>query len=142
MGWALAILVAATSHLAAPPVDTADVDDFRRLMFSTPLLHFAVAAERQLPPQFDWTTDWCSAPMIGSTGRSFDFTLPCRRHDFAYRNAKRLPGEWTAPKRRRIDEQFRRDMIVTCSTRPIDQKVTCRSWAEVFFRAVRIAGGP
>ncbi|MBU3718065.1 MAG: hypothetical protein FGM45_07140 [Actinobacteria bacterium] len=142
MGWALAILVAATSHLAAPPVVTNDVDDFHRLVFSTPLLHFAVAAERQQPSNFDWSTDGCSAPLIGSTGRSFDFSLPCRRHDFAYRNAKRLPGEWRAPMRRKIDEQFRRDMVATCAVRPMDQKMSCRSWAEIFFRAVRIAGGP
>ncbi|MEY3493475.1 MAG: Prokaryotic phospholipase, partial [Actinomycetota bacterium] len=102
MGWALAILVAATSHLAAPPVGAADIDDFHRLVFSTPLPQFALAAERQQPPQFDWTTDWCSAPLVGSSGRSFDFALPCRRHDFAYRNAKRLPGEWRAPMRRKI----------------------------------------
>jgi hypothetical protein len=44
--------------------------------------------------------------------------------------------------RRKIDEQFRRDMIATCAARPIDQKMPCRSWAEIFFRAVRIAGGP
>ena len=35
---------------------------------------------------FDWTHDGCSAPLLGSTGRAYDFLQPCMRHDFGYRN--------------------------------------------------------
>ena len=67
---------------------------------------------------FDWTSDGCSAPLVGNTGLSFNFRDPCRRHDFGYRNlsAARTPlrhvarRSGTRTNRRRVDRQFLADM--------------------------------
>ena len=140
-------LVVAIAGLVAGPIASSDIDDFQRLMFATPLVAFAAAANDAAPPTLDWSTDLCSAPLIGNTGRSFDFTKSCRRHDFAYRNLKRFdqrqPGTWwTSQWRNKVDAQFRRDLRSECDGRPLNQRITCRWWAEIFFRAVRTFGGP
>lgn len=153
------LLVAATSLLAALAVpashaiadstpirsaltDRAYVD---RLLFRVGMSTFlaAVGVDRW----FDWSTDLCSAPLIGSTGRSFDFRHPCRRHDFGYRNLKLIDRrygtrQWNATSRKAVDERFRTDMHDHCRTRSAWLVPTCHCWAEVFYVAVRAAGGP
>lgn len=115
------------------------------LMFSTPLNQFIhIADSPARDRRLDWKSDACSAPVIRSTGRSFDFMSACRRHDFGYRNLSRIDRgrHWTAPMRRRVDDQFRRDMRESCSRRTALDKWRCLTWAEMFFRAVRIYAGP
>ena len=121
------------------------------LVFGTTLPSFQLAGVRRagVDASFDWSTDLCSAPLVGSTGRSFDFTGPCTRHDFAYRNFKRADAEhpargtlWNSRVRQRIDSLFLRDMSDHCSRRRLTDRPSCRMWAEVFFRLVRLAGGP
>lgn len=129
----------------APPSN--DSERFQQLMFATPLSVFVAVANTAMPPTLDWTTDHCSAPLVGNTGRSFDFTHSCRRHDFAYRNLKRFDRDapntwWTATWRARVDEQFKRDLKSQCAGRPLNQRIPCRWWAEIFYRAVRTFGGP
>jgi hypothetical protein len=143
----LIALTVAVARLVAGPIPDPDIADFQRLLFATPLAGFVVAATSSTPPTLDWSTDHCSAPLIGNTGRSFDFTNSCRRHDFAYRNLKRFdqrqPGMWWNTQwRHKVDAQFRRDLRSECDGRPLSQRVTCRWWAEIFFRAVRTFGGP
>ena len=114
-------------------------------LFRRPLTQFIAEADSpSRDVRLDWTTDGCSAPVVQGTGRSFDFTGACRRHDFGYRNYSRLDGGrwWTASLRSRIDSVFRRDMLDHCSTRPRLTRVSCRAWASVFYRAVRVASGP
>jgi hypothetical protein len=98
-------------------------------------------------PWFDWTTDWCSAPMVGSTGRSFDFRWPCRRHDFGYRNLKRLDRVhgpagtwWNATTKLAVDRRFLTDMHLHCGARPWWDESPCRAWATTFYGAVRAFG--
>lgn len=176
----LAVLVAVTSFLTVPspahaghaprPTDAgragADpVTDLRRvetLLYRTPLSDFVAAVsggERWL----DVSTDGCSAPLVGNTGRSFDFTAPCRRHDFGYRNLQLLdvryscparpagqvcasPGRlgtfWNATSRRRVDVRFLDDMRAHCRSRSRWDRPTCLAWAQTFYAAVRVAGGP
>ena len=95
---------------------------------------------------FDWSTDFCSAPLVGNTGRSFNFTNACRRHDFGYRNLQLLDrryggGHWNSANRRRVDQQFLLDMKQHCWSRPWYDEPTCLAWAETFYTAVRVAGG-
>lgn len=158
------VLVAVTSVLTVVPV----VDDPRlaragaaddaafvqRLMHHTSLRIFIAAADQRRGPTgrvgdrwFDWSSDACSAPLIGSTGRSFDFTASCRRHDFGYRNAKlmqrRYGGQhWSGATRLRIDRQFLTDMLGHCRSRWLVHRPTCTAWAYTFYGAVRLAGGP
>jgi len=133
-------------------VDQAFVE---QMQFATPLGAFSDAARRHVGPDgrsgdswFDWSTDLCSAPLIGNTGRTFNFTEPCRRHDFGYRNSKLLDRRygagryWNSTARKRIDQQFLADMLGHCASRRIIDRPPCMSWAYTFYGAVRVAGGP
>ena len=97
-------------------------------------------------PWFDWSTDFCSAPLIGNTGRSFNFTNACRRHDFGYRNLHLLDrrygaGHWTPANRLRVDRQFLADLRNHCFARAWYDEPSCLAWASAFYSAVRLAGG-
>jgi hypothetical protein len=155
------LLVAATSLLAViafavtasdavadfAPVRSATTDRayVDRMLFGVGMATFltAVGVDRW----FDWSTDLCSAPLIGSTGRSFDFRHPCRRHDFGYRNLQLIDRRygtrhWGSASRKAVDDRFRTDMHDHCRTRSTWLRPTCHCWAEVFYVAVRAAGGP
>ena len=113
------------------------------LLFHTPLADFvAIADDPTHDVRLDWTTDGCSAPILESTGRSFDFYSSCRRHDFGYRNLLRMEGgrHWTQTIRLRIDRLFRRDMRASCTNKIILMRVQCLSWAETYYRTVRAFG--
>ncbi len=121
------------------------------LVFRTSLDEFMAVSRRRSgeDASFDWSTDHCSAPLVGSTGRSFDFSSACARHDFAYRNYKRADtagaqrGQlWNSGTRHKIDLRFQQDMKTHCSRRSIVDRTACHVWAETFYRLVRIAGGP
>ena len=60
------------------------------MLYAVSLRQFTSAANGTGDRWFDWITDGCSAPLVGSTGRSFNFRGPCRRHDFGYRNLQLL----------------------------------------------------
>ena len=156
----LAVLVAVTSFLtvlspadAGPrPAVTHDASSdwtfVHRLAVDVPLAEF-IAATRSPDRWFDWSTDGCSAPLVGDTGRSFDFRQPCRRHDFGYRNLRLLERRygrgstyWNHTNRKAVDERFRADMLAHCATRAIWLRTQCRWWAATYYTAVRLAGGP
>ena len=153
----LSVLVAVTSLLtvsspaSAGPVHSASADlaYIERQMFWISMSDFTTAANSTGDRWFDWSTDWCSAPLVGSTGRSFDFRAPCRRHDFGYRNFQLLERRfgtvgqyWNSASRRRVDQQLLTDMRADCRSRPWYEEATCRLWADTFYSAVRLAGGP
>ncbi len=125
-----------------------DIAFVEQVMFHTSIAGFARLAGLG-DPWFDWTTDGCSAPFIGSTGRTFDFRAPCRRHDFGYRNLARMEQRygsgatfWNASSRLRVDRQLRADMTEHCQTRRWLDRPSCLAWADTFYAAVRVAGGP
>ena len=149
----LRVFVAVTSVLtvaspaSAGPVHSASTDrDFvEHLLYATPISGFIAAVGGDA--WFDWSTDFCSAPFVGSTGRSFNFINACRRHDFGYRNLQLLERRygrdtWNSSSRRRVDQQFLADMKSHCRSRPWYDEPTCFAWAETFYTAVRLAGGP
>ena len=115
------------------------------LLFRTALPAFvAITDSPEHDVRLDWTTDGCSAPIVQSTGRSFDFYNACRRHDFGYRNMSRFKNGsvWSQALRLRIDEQFRKDARASCTSKLRLTKVQCLAWAETYFRAVRSFGTP
>lgn len=98
---------------------------------------------------YDWSNDGCSAPLVGNTGLSFNFRDSCRRHDFGYRNLKLLERRygrgasyWNGTNRYRADQQFLADMRSHCRTRAFTLQPACFTWAQTFYTAVRVAGGP
>ncbi|MGI9019408.1 MAG: phospholipase A2 [Solirubrobacterales bacterium] len=99
-------------------------------------LRYRGSAERD--ERLDYSTDECSAPVVGSSGQSFDFTEACLRHDFGYRNYGRLG--LLDGLRRSIDERFLTDMQAHCATRAHDQVIRCLAWARDFYRGVRAFG--
>ena len=115
------------------------------LLFRTSLPAFVATADSAAHDmRLDWGTDGCSAPIVQSTGRSFDFYNACRRHDFGYRNMSRFKNGrvWNQALRLRIDEQFRKDARASCTSKLRLAKVQCLAWAETYFRAVRSFGAP
>lgn len=131
--------------LTASPSGRPAQDVARTLVFDRPLATFIAAADsRDRDRRLDWSTDGCSAPVVGSTGRTFDFYDACRRHDFAYRNFRRLlDGKlWTSSFRSRIDAVFKKDMLADCARRTGTAKASCVGWADTFYQFVRAYAGP
>ena len=89
-------------------------------------------------PRLDYTDDACSAPVVGSKGPFWNFTEACYRHDFGYRNAKRL-GVFDRYKAR-IDLVFARDMMDHCESRRLAER-QCRTMALAYFQGVDKLGG-
>jgi len=115
------------------------------LLFRTALPTFvAISDSSAHDVRLDWGSDGCSAPIMQSTGRSFDFYNACRRHDFGYRNMSQFKNGrvWSEALRLRIDEQFRKDARASCTSKLRLTKVQCLAWAETYFRAVRSFGAP
>jgi hypothetical protein len=143
------LLVAVSSLLTAPSPGhdaASDLAEIERLLYAVPLAQF-VSVVAAGSDWLDVTTDWCSAPLVGSTGRSFDFRSPCRRHDFGYRNLQLVEQRygvdaWSSASRRRVDRQFLADMRSHCRSRPWYDEPTCLAWAATFHAAVRAFGGP
>lgn len=137
----LVAVLAITPAVAADDATEADLVSW--IVFELDLGTFSQSRSRlrREHPHLDWTTDGCSAPVVGSTGRSFDFRQACIRHDFGYRNFKRL-GIFDAGSRFALDERFRADMDESCASRRRTRKVRCVAWAELYYAAVRATGGP
>ena len=154
MGIVLSMLVAVTSVLPAqlPPIVgtitqpnsvLSTVEAVRHIEFDLDIATFTrqrFLLRRQYPT-LDWTSDGCSAPIVGSQGRSFNFRSACNRHDFGYRNFKNL-GLFDTSTRTLIDEQLNRDMNTYCDSQRRTFKVRCIAWSEIFYTMVRAAGGP
>ncbi|MFF0309258.1 phospholipase [Streptosporangium sp. NPDC004379] len=85
---------------------------------------------------FDWSTDLCSASPDQPLG--FDFRMPCRRHDFGYRNYKAV-GQFPANKSR-IDDSFYFDMKQVCAGYSTIPRSTCNGLAWSYYQAVREFG--
>jgi hypothetical protein len=100
----------------------------KKLVFNTSLATFIRTADSgNRDSRLTWTTDGCSVPVLGSSGRTYDFYNACRRHDFAYRNIGKLDGGqwWTAEMRARVAA-----------------RTSCTAWAETYYSAVRVYAGP
>jgi Flp pilus assembly pilin Flp len=105
----------------------ADLDDF-----------LAYRNSQDRDGRLNFSTDQCSAPVVGSTGMSFDFTDACLRHDFGYRNYKDL-GLFEESKDA-ADSRFLEDMKDHCATRSIFLRERCYRWAYTFYQGVRSFG--
>ncbi|WP_219465169.1 phospholipase [Nonomuraea rhizosphaerae] len=85
---------------------------------------------------FDWSTDLCSSSPDQPLG--FDFRMPCRRHDFGYRNYKAV-NQFPANKAR-IDSAFYFDMQQVCNGYSGIAKSTCNGLAWTYYQAVKEFG--
>lgn len=143
MGLIASLLFVAASVAAPSPHSAATLGSVvERGVFATELAEFPrfVRENRRFYRDLDWSTDYCSAPFVGNTGRSFNFRLPCQRHDFGYRNLK-IIGAFTEENRKRVDDRFHTDMKSTCTPRGVTQRYNCFLWADTFYAAVRVFAG-
>ncbi|MFI1330980.1 phospholipase A2 [Streptomyces sp. NPDC020845] len=72
----------------------------------------------------------------------FNFKGPCQRHDFGYRNYKKL-NAFTGAHRERIDLAFLQDMRRICNVQPgfyERQRAGCRKTANAYYNTVRLVG--
>ena len=144
MAFMCSLVVAAGLSVTPLPLPSAQ-SVAETLLFRTSLPVFVTSADSPAQDvRLDWSTDGCSAPIVQSTGRSFDFYNACRRHDFGYRNMSRFKNGrvWNETVRLRIDGQFRKDARASCTSKIRLTKVQCLAWAETYFRAVRSFGTP
>ena len=84
----------------------------------------------------DWSTDYCSASPDQPLG--FDFRIPCWRHDFGYRNYKRInqfPGN-----KDHVDSAFYFDLKAKCATYNVVVRPACYSLAWTYYEAVHNFG--
>lgn len=86
---------------------------------------------------FDWSTDLCSWSPDKPLG--FDFTDPCRRHDFNYRNFK-TTGLFNATSKVQIDGAFYTDMKAECYTHNVVTRQPCMAAALTYNEAVKQLG--
>ena len=144
MSFLCSLVVAAGLSVTPLPLPSAQ-SVAETLLFRTSLPAFVAITDSLVRDvRLDWSTDGCSAPIVQSTGRSFDFYDACRRHDFGYRNMSRFKNGrvWSNALRLRIDAQFRRDARASCIFKIRLTKMQCLAWAETYFRAVRRFGAP
>lgn len=108
-----------------------------RLM-AYPLNGFMRLRQARRFPGLDWSTDLCSFPARG-TGLTFDFNNACIRHDFGYRNYKKL-GLFIQ-KKAVVDAIFYKDMREHCRTRSVVLQPGCYAAATRYYTAVHHFGG-
>ncbi|KAA9380469.1 phospholipase [Microbispora cellulosiformans] len=85
---------------------------------------------------FDWSTDLCSSSPDQPLG--FDFRMPCRRHDFGYRNYKAV-NQFSGNKSH-VDDAFYFDMKQVCAGYSGVSKSTCDGLAWTYYQAVKQFG--
>ncbi|KAG5921772.1 hypothetical protein E4U42_005715 [Claviceps africana] len=141
---ALLALALTPAVLAAPAVDENQLDErtytpwnqIERLVFGVSLPQFQYQRARRSPPSVDWSSDGCNGGPNNPFG--YPFTPACQRHDFAYQNFK-AHDRLTKLSRKRIDEQFRRDMYHQCES--VQARKPCYRLADVYYRFGRWFGG-
>ena len=119
--------------------------------------HGLLDTQKQKDYWFDTSTDFCSSSP--DTGLYFDFKAPCVRHDFGWRNLKKLDRHWNCAgssrdhpcssgaygrywntsNKRVVNSQFLSDMNAHCATRSIFYRQACYDTAAVYYSVVSLA---
>jgi hypothetical protein len=72
----------------------------------------------------------------------FDFSLPCNRHDFGWRNLQVVDEDdaplWHIVNKDRVDAGFLHDMRVRCSPLNRIQRIGCDTTARIYYTAIRL----
>jgi hypothetical protein len=92
------------------------------------------------PRYLRWDTDGCSAPVIGEG--PYDFSHPCHRHDFNWRNLKDLDRDgapvWNARTKARADVGFLADMFSECTLLTPLAQIGCETTARIYYTVVHL----
>ncbi|MFD9218803.1 phospholipase [Streptomyces sp. NPDC060064] len=91
--------------------------------------------------RFVWRTDGCSGVTNDPLG--FHFWESCARHDFGYRNYKKMHA-FSSANRLRVDNSFLADMKWQCDKQwgpyTTAQRNACKRVANKYYQAVRVHG--
>ena len=92
----------------------------------------------------DWSTDGCSAPVLGNG--PYNFYNACLRHDFGYRNLKRIESTfrqdtWRWRNKANVDTIFGLDMDDRCREFNWFARQPCYGLSSSYETAVRTFGG-
>ncbi|GAB0137336.1 hypothetical protein EsDP_00005607 [Epichloe bromicola] len=139
----LAALAALAGVAAGAPIPTpsgnmtsGNITDI--LVFDMTLAEFTRQRNARDPSNLDWSSDGCTAAPDHPLG--FEFKEGCQRHDFAYRNYKQQ-GRWSHRLRKRVDCQFRGDLLIACKPFPYTlEKRVCKALVDVYYFGARIFG--
>ena len=144
----LRVLVAVTSVLTVASPALAGPRPFRRrpigptssgMLYATSLSDFVAAVGGD--HWFDWSTDFCSAPLVGNTGRSFNFTnaVPPARLRVSQPATARPPLRPPGLERHQSASGSISSSSPTCRrhcrSRPWYDEPTCFAWATTFYAA-------
>lgn len=115
------------------------VQDTDRLLFSTSMSNFLAAKRAKNPGNLNWNDDGCTILDDTPTLYKFNFLPSCQRHDFGYRNYK-AQNRCTYDDRKRIDQNFLKDMNNECGKHSGIKKLACLKTAGEYYALVRPAG--
>lgn len=126
---------------AAPAARNKTVELVWHYLFRIPITGFEKARRAgEHKAVLDWSSDGCSKAPDRPSG--FDFLPSCQRHDFGYRNYKRLQM-FNERTRKLIDDHFKQDLYHYCdhfSGLMSFKGVACRRIADTYWLVVRNAG--
>lgn len=119
-----------------PGVDVAAETD--TWLFSKSMSAFRSAMSSKNPPYLFWPSPSANACTLAPDHPwDFDFKQSCQRHDFGYKNY-RDQKRFCEAGRKRIDDQFARDLRSYCASRSWWKKPLCYSTAETYVAMVRV----
>lgn len=101
---------------------------------------YAAWRDGKNPYGFDWKSDGCSGAADYPLG--FNFKAGCMRHDFGYRNFKKLHA-FSEANRLHVDKGFLWELTATCNTqwgKTEGERKACRKVAKKYYQAVRDFG--
>ena len=119
-----------------------DFPAYRELMFSSNMSTFQAAKRARNPSCWTWTDDGCSHAPDELPLTNYDFKPACQRHDFGYRNGKKL-NRFNDALKREVDDQLKEDLYKVCAKYTglsSFNGVACRRVADVYVAAVRRIG--
>ncbi|MEQ4715508.1 phospholipase A2 [Nonomuraea sp. B19D2] len=95
--------------------------------------------------KFDWSSNGCSVPKAIKNADTWKalFLIPCTRHDFGYRNVKKIASSssWKNTYKKSVDSAFHGDMKRVCDGRFSGaKKAACKTVAYEFYAAVKLFG--
>lgn len=131
------VKAASPSSPSTAPPNPCTAAALDKLLFQDSITTFTAARNAKSPDCFDWESDGCSCSPddIGK----FDFLPSCKRHDFGYRNMKKL-NRFNEATRKRVDDNLRDDLYNLCNTFGVLDKLKCRGIAELYYASVRNFG--
>ncbi|OAL43535.1 hypothetical protein IQ07DRAFT_296829 [Pyrenochaeta sp. DS3sAY3a] len=106
-----------------------------KFTFEITMEKFLYYRQRGMPRSLNWKSEGCTG--VPDKPMKYDFQNSCYRHDFAYRNFKNL-GIWDKKLKKRIDKNFKNDMLSQCDKEKVLRRVFCVFWAKIYYRGVRV----